>query len=212
MARNKGRDQTIKAVIPSRQPAVVRVSVDALAAIPEESVWLESRKSPQTRRAYRVDVAHFMRTFGISTPEELRKIDHRAVMAWEPDFSVVLFRPAFMLASEKYPMKAHKNQLLLARLCPPDSLREPYARGQPIVTAVQKPSQRPCMRRLLREVCSQLIEKKALSWGIIRKSACILAKITIRKSQVVAGNRTPPCLLVMKREIRYSLFRRPIIF
>jgi integrase len=28
-------------------------------------------------------VAHFIRTFGIQSPEELRKIDHRAVMAWE---------------------------------------------------------------------------------------------------------------------------------
>jgi integrase/recombinase XerD len=83
MARKKGSDKTIKAVVPSRRPALVRVSVDALAAIPEESVWLESRKSPQTRRAYRVDVTHFMRTFNISSPEELRKIDHRAVMAWE---------------------------------------------------------------------------------------------------------------------------------
>ena len=32
------------------------------------------------------------------------------------DFSVVLFRPVFMLASEKYPMKAHKNQWLLSPL------------------------------------------------------------------------------------------------
>jgi len=46
-------------------------------------VWLASRKSARTRRAYRTDVAHFMRTFGISTPEELRTVDHRAVMAWE---------------------------------------------------------------------------------------------------------------------------------
>ena len=29
----------------------------------------------------------------------------------------------------------------------------------------------------------QPLEHKALSWGIIRKSACILAEITIRKSQ-----------------------------
>ena len=79
----RGTNKTIKAVVPSRQPAVVRVSVDALAAIPEESVWLESRKSARTRPAYRVAVAHFMRTFHISSPEELRKIDHRAVMAWE---------------------------------------------------------------------------------------------------------------------------------
>ena len=44
------------------------------------------------------------------------------------------------------------------------------------------------MRRLLREVCSQLIERKALSWGIIRKSACILAEITIRKSHPLEGS------------------------
>src|SRR5437870_5253334 len=68
------------------------------------------------------------------------------------DFSVALFRPDFMLASEKYPMKAHKNQQLLAMLCSPDSLMEPGARGQTIVPEVQKPSQWPCMRRLLREV------------------------------------------------------------
>src|SRR6266446_2673941 len=47
------------------------------------------------------------------------------------------------------------------------------------------------MRRLLREVCSQHIEKKALSWGIIRKSACILTEITIRKSQVLETHGTP---------------------
>src|SRR6267143_3856284 len=34
-----------------------------------------------------------------------------------PDFSVVLFLPDFMLASAKYPMKAHKNQQLLAMPC-----------------------------------------------------------------------------------------------
>jgi integrase/recombinase XerD len=59
------------------------MSVEMLKTIPEEEVWLASRKSARTRRAYRTDVAHFMRTFGISTPEELRTVDHRAVMAWE---------------------------------------------------------------------------------------------------------------------------------
>jgi site-specific recombinase XerD len=59
------------------------MSVDVLKTIPEEAVWLESRKSARTRRAYRTDVAHFMRTFNITSPEELRQIDHRAVYAWE---------------------------------------------------------------------------------------------------------------------------------
>ena len=48
-----------------------------------DTVWFESRKSARTRRAYRTDVAHFMHTFNITSPAELRKIDHRAVYAWE---------------------------------------------------------------------------------------------------------------------------------
>jgi len=36
------------------------------------------------------------------------------------DFSVVLFRPNFMLLSEGHPMKAQKNQWLLDPLLPPD--------------------------------------------------------------------------------------------
>jgi integrase/recombinase XerD len=86
MAPKRGTHKTIKAVVPSRPGGtggLQRISVESLKTIPEEEVWLASRKSARTRRAYRTDVAHFMRTFGISTPEELRTVDHRAVMAWE---------------------------------------------------------------------------------------------------------------------------------
>jgi integrase/recombinase XerD len=58
-------------------------NLDALAAIPEEEVWLASQKSARTRRAYKLDVAHFMKTLGITTPDMLRQVDHRAVIAWE---------------------------------------------------------------------------------------------------------------------------------
>ena len=57
--------------------------LDALAAIPEEDIWLASQKSARTRRAYKLDVAHFMKTLGIITPDQLRQVDHRAVIAWE---------------------------------------------------------------------------------------------------------------------------------
>lgn len=72
----------------STLPAVVSPSfgvttLDGLAAIPEEEVWLASQKSVRTRRAYKQDVAHFTRTIGVTTPEQLRQIDHRAVIAWE---------------------------------------------------------------------------------------------------------------------------------
>jgi len=36
------------------------------------------------------------------------------------DFSVVLFRPNFMLVSEEHPVKMHKNQWLLNPLSPLD--------------------------------------------------------------------------------------------
>ena len=46
-----------------------RVStIDQLAAIPEEEIWLQKQKSARTRRAYRLDVQHFMRTLAITTP------------------------------------------------------------------------------------------------------------------------------------------------
>ena len=58
-------------------------SLADLAAIPEEEIWLASQKSARTRRAYKLDVAHFMKTLGITNPEMLRQVDHRAVIAWE---------------------------------------------------------------------------------------------------------------------------------
>jgi len=54
-----------------------------LAEIPEEEIWLSKHKSARTRRAYRLDVQHFMRTLGITIPAELRQADHKAVIAWE---------------------------------------------------------------------------------------------------------------------------------
>jgi integrase/recombinase XerD len=56
---------------------------DQLAEIPEEQIWLQKQKSARTRRAYRLDVQHFMKTLGITTPVELRQADHKAVIAWE---------------------------------------------------------------------------------------------------------------------------------
>lgn len=60
----------------------VRV-LDSLAAIPEESVWLAKLKSRRTRTAYRRDVEDFMRFIGIESQSDLRRTDHRAVIAWE---------------------------------------------------------------------------------------------------------------------------------
>jgi hypothetical protein len=57
--------------------------MQTLAKIPEDEIWLAMQKSARTRRAYRLDVQHFMRTLAIATSDELRQVDHRAVIAWE---------------------------------------------------------------------------------------------------------------------------------
>ena len=36
---------------------------------PRRRIWLEKQKSKQTRRAYRLDVLRFMRSFGITTAD-----------------------------------------------------------------------------------------------------------------------------------------------
>src|SRR5947207_3366774 len=58
-------------------------TIAQLAVIPEEHIWLSKQKSARTRRAYRLDIQHFMRILSIATPEELRQADHKAVIAWE---------------------------------------------------------------------------------------------------------------------------------
>jgi integrase/recombinase XerD len=68
-------------VAPARASPVSTVT--QLAEIPEEDIWLAKQKSARTRRAYRLDVQHFMRTLAITIPEELRQADHKAVIAWE---------------------------------------------------------------------------------------------------------------------------------
>src|SRR5438132_11932932 len=87
MAQKKRTKKTTQAITLSRsrglQKVPTRLSVDLLAAIPEEEIWLASRKSARTRRAYRSDVAHFMRTLYIRTHDELSRVDHHAVLAWE---------------------------------------------------------------------------------------------------------------------------------
>jgi integrase/recombinase XerD len=64
---------------PTKLPSVM----ERLADIPEEEIWLQKQKSARTRRAYRLDVRHFMAILGIATSDELRQVDHRAVIAWE---------------------------------------------------------------------------------------------------------------------------------
>lgn len=79
----KAADSTINLLEKRTAGPPARTTIEILAAIPEEAVWLAKQKSPRTRRGYQQDVQHFMRFCGLGAAEELRQVDHRAVIAWE---------------------------------------------------------------------------------------------------------------------------------
>src|SRR3954470_9313382 len=60
-----------------------RVSLHELKSVPEEEVWLAGQLSPHTRRAYKRDVAHFVRAMNIRSAGELRQVSRAAVVAWQ---------------------------------------------------------------------------------------------------------------------------------
>lgn len=59
------------------------MSVHLLRMVPEEEVWLAGQLSLHTRRAYKLDVAHFVGTLNIRSADELRSVDRAAVIAWQ---------------------------------------------------------------------------------------------------------------------------------
>ena len=77
--------------------AQVDVQGDALAvlaAVPEETLWLENQNSTHTRAAYRGDIRGFMATVGITTAEQLRRVDRATVVAWTRDLEASGAKPA----------------------------------------------------------------------------------------------------------------------
>jgi len=94
-----------------------------------------------------------------------------------------------MLVSEEHPMKAHKNQWFLNPLPQPDI---PWgATNQGIPHGAWGADAFAVTRHgtTRSDMSLQLLENKALSRGIIGKSAPVLAEITIRKSQVKIRQR-----------------------
>jgi len=75
----KGKDE-----LPAIQAGAGKwLSVEFLQSVPEEDIWLAGQLSPHTRRAYKRDVAHFVRTMGIRSADELRQVNRAAVVHWQ---------------------------------------------------------------------------------------------------------------------------------
>ena len=56
-----------------------------LAQVPAATEWFVNIDNPNTRRAYRNDLAEFMRFVGIPAPEELRLVTRAHALAWRKD-------------------------------------------------------------------------------------------------------------------------------
>jgi hypothetical protein len=82
-----------------------------------------------------------------------------------------------VLVSEKNRMKIHTNQWLWIMPYPSEYLAGATRRSHIMAPEIQQPAQCPDRGRPHREGSLQLLENKALSWGIIRESAGTLAEI-----------------------------------
>src|SRR5262245_61160865 len=71
---------------------------------------------------------------------------------------------------------------------PPERLSRATSRGQTMPPEGQRPAQCPDRGQSHSDMDVQPLENTALLRGIIHKSACILAEITIRKSQCSAAD------------------------
>jgi len=71
-----------KALVRTESNLVEVSTLSLISRIPEEEKWLQSLQSEQTRRAYKNDVAHFVRALNIGSWEELRLVEHGAVNTW----------------------------------------------------------------------------------------------------------------------------------
>src|SRR4051812_39836259 len=78
-----GAGRQLSPIQTGTQNCDVATTLDLLQAVPEEEVWLAGQLSSHTRRAYRQDVAHFVRALGIRSADELRKVSRAAVVAWQ---------------------------------------------------------------------------------------------------------------------------------
>ncbi len=78
------------ALVPARTTAAPSRTLTApefreLAQVPPATEWFANIDNPNTRRAYRNDLAEFMRLVGISAPEELRLVTRAHALAWRKD-------------------------------------------------------------------------------------------------------------------------------
>src|SRR5262249_44830284 len=100
---------TSRVFCPSRANPAARLMLDVVLPVPP--LCVEKLRIIRLYRVYTLDIS-------IDSVYPCRRASKKNFKS--PDFSVVVFRLHFMLASEDHPMKVHKNQWLLTQLSSPD--------------------------------------------------------------------------------------------
>src|SRR6266540_3283604 len=63
-------------------PSSGKPSLDLLAQVPEESLWLANFTSEKTRETYRQAIRQFIEAAGLKKRDDFRRVSRGAVMAW----------------------------------------------------------------------------------------------------------------------------------
>jgi integrase/recombinase XerD len=81
-------------LVPVRNRALTATQFAQLAEVPPEEEWLANITNAKTRRAYKVDVAEFVRFSGLNSYGELRSVARSHIIAWRKDMEQRNLEPA----------------------------------------------------------------------------------------------------------------------
>lgn len=110
--------------------------VTALAAMPEESVWLANFTSEQTRSTYRNAVAEFIRFLDLQSAEELYSLTRAHVIAWRDDLMTRGASPRTIASrlSALSSLYGHLCERQLAPVNPTTGVKRPKVTSQTVET------------------------------------------------------------------------------
>jgi len=86
--------ETAVAPTPAGERLLTRAEFQTLAQVPPETEWFANLENENTRKAYRGDIAAFMRFVGIEQPQEFRSVTRAHVIAWRKNLERQALAPA----------------------------------------------------------------------------------------------------------------------
>ncbi len=119
-----------------------------LREVPEESVWLANFVSPRTRQTYKNAVRDFVAFHQMTSPEELRTIDHSHVIAWR-DKLIAAGASEKTINSRISAISSlfkHLCEKQITRINPTIGVRRPPANSDQVKTPIMTPHE---VRRML---------------------------------------------------------------